>query len=155
MPVIAQDLIADLDAGRAELKAAAESLSAEAALRKPSLGEWSATEILAHATEAQNMWIAMAHRILNEDRPTVGRVGEYAARRLGAVAVDGRKPVAELVSKLEGDGNELRKLLQSLAPEQLERKGQHATQGEKSLAGYLTALASHLREHAGEIRRLA
>ncbi|MBI4506590.1 MAG: DinB family protein [Chloroflexi bacterium] len=142
-------------AARQALLDACQAVPAERFTAGPGGGEWSAAQIMAHITEAEDMNMAMVERMMRVDNPQVGRIEHYAARRLGAVAEHGSDGRQVAVSRLREQGQRFDAQVRALGDAGVDRPGQHLRMGDTTVEKVLTALASHMEDHAKQIRALA
>jgi hypothetical protein len=125
---------------------------------------WSVKDILSHVAHAEQVNVKFARLMLEQDNPKQVRAvasdypdyaGEFELDRFNAY-------MAEKLREQSAEGvlqslNETRRAthlwLDTLVPEQLERKGWHAAWGELTVRGMIKILFLHDKAHAQELAR--
>ncbi len=152
-PSLLARLTTQLDALPAVL-AAAPPHGVEA---RPSSGEWSARENLAHLARHAEAFLERLERIRREDRPDLGR---YRAEEDPEWPARSRLPLAEVLVRLADTRRRLLSWVASLTPADAARTGRHPTFGELTVAQWLEFFLLHEAHHlyvamlrVGEARR--
>lgn len=127
------------------LRAEAEALGVEAMRWHPALGEWCVNEVLGHLIEAERRGFA----------GQIGRIIEQPGRELptwdppavAAARNDCARDGMELLRELEAMREESVRLVEGLAPEQLELSGEHPEVGTLRVVDILHEWLHHDRRH--------
>lgn len=134
-------------------------------MHKP-LGEegWSIKDILAHVAMAEAVNIKFARIMLEKDSPV--QVRELAADfpdYAGAFELDAfnawmtrvwrAKSLDEVITALKATRAETIAWLDSLMPEQLDRRGTHAVWGPQTVRGTFRLLVIHDKFHRGDLEK--
>jgi uncharacterized damage-inducible protein DinB len=137
-------------AGEAVLSAI-EGISEAEAREVPAPGEWTVAQLLGHVTEVQPFWVSKAILITREDDPNVARTAAEGELRAASVAGDAQGNLADLRQRLIAANDAAVASVGGIDPKDLGRVG-HRGEGKSVTAGELIqSVASHLREHAGQI----
>jgi uncharacterized damage-inducible protein DinB len=143
-------LVAALRPTPARVSEIARGLTAEALRRRPTEGEWSMKEVLAHLENLEGeLFLPRLRRILDEERPAFGsfdpaawaasrdhREGDFQ-RALEAFAAARQRTIA---------------FLESLPDSAVARVGLSGAFGPVTLAQYATHVADHDLEHLAQLR---
>ncbi len=146
-----QDLIADVEAARREVLEAVAGLT-PAQWQRPTRNEgWTAKDTLAHLASIESRLREMFGLVLSggawpADAPDLDT---YNAR---CVAERRAWPPERVVDELRRSGAETRRLLDGLAPADLDRSWTHPIRGAVTLGALVEIIPRHLREHGAEIR---
>lgn len=111
---------------------------------RPASGEWSAREHLAHLARHHCVFLDRTRRILEDDRPALGR---YLAERDPEWPVWSSLPLDEIVRRLRTSRAELIGLAASLSAQQLARTGVHPGLGELDVVRWLNFFLLHEAHH--------
>ena len=149
-----QALLDDLAAAHGEVLAAVSALRPEQ-LERPSANEgWSAKDTLAHLSSiearSRSSWeLVLAGRPWPADAPDLDT---YNAR-----SVEERRgwSAQDLIAELERTGEETRRFVERLQPEDLDRQWVHPTRGQMTLETLVQIIPRHLRAHGAEIKAAA
>jgi uncharacterized damage-inducible protein DinB len=146
------DLLSNLAAGPATLKAATRGVSAENAHRAPSEGKWSIVEIACHLRDVERVFGERFSKMAFSDKPAlwmmdnarVARLRDYSGTQL-AVAVKAFTQARE----------DTLTLLRALPQRLWQRTGMHPKRGEVTIEALAGVLAAHDLSHIGRIREIA
>jgi hypothetical protein len=158
--VNAGDLLARVGAVRARLR--------EHARRPPSPGltapdppsgeRWDWGQVWAHLAEFIPYWmdqVRLALGAAGEAPMAFGRV-KSDPERVAAIERDRHRPVAELMERLEGQLDDLDRMIESVSPKALSGKVAHSTLGVMDLREAVDEfLVGHLEQHADQLDELA
>jgi hypothetical protein len=132
----------------AELKTVLASIPDEYLTARPRPAEWSIAQVVHHLADAHMNAYVRFKLVLVEDYPTFKPYEQVDwAETPEAVGSN----VQDSVSILQGLHNRWTMLMDSLTPEQWERKGLHPDLGEISLEGLLEGYERHGRNHLEQI----
>ena len=112
--------------------------------QRPSSGDWSARENLAHLARHHAVFLDRLERLLAEDRPQLGR---YRAEEDSKWPEWSRLPLDAIVERLRSLRRRLVERVGSLTPAQLARTALHPTFGEMSLPEWLDFFLLHEAHH--------
>ncbi len=112
--------------------------------QRPSSGDWSARENLAHLARHHSVFHDRLERLLAEDRPQLGR---YRAEEDPKWPEWSRLPLDEIVERLRSLRRRLVERVRSLTPAQLARTALHPTFGEMGLPEWLDFFLLHEAHH--------
>lgn len=139
---------------RAELLAAARSLSPEDALRVPkdAQGEeqWTALEQLAHLWEMERSYDSWVRRALHEDNPTLG--GSIMAPVAIPIEDANNHTIAELVDALERERLYTLGIIDAIRLEDFERTAVSPMFGQLTVMQWLRSFYRHDRQHTAQIQ---
>lgn len=147
------ELVTKMREQRAELLAAARSLSREDALRAPVDAEgeeqWTAVEQLAHLWEMERSYDSWVRLALREENPTVsGGLTEAVAI---PVEEANSHAVAELVSALEIERGYTHGLIDGMRLEDFDRTATSPIFGTLTVLQWLRSFYRHDRQHGAQI----
>jgi hypothetical protein len=146
-----QKLQEGLRSAREAVLSAIEGISEAEAHEVPAPGEWTVAQLLGHITEVQPFWVSKAILITREDDPNVARSAAEGELRAAAVAGHDQGSMADLKQRLIAVNDAAVVSVGGIDAKDLDRVG-HRGEGKSVTAGELIeSLASHLREHAGQI----
>jgi uncharacterized damage-inducible protein DinB len=127
-------------------------------------GGWSIKDILAHIAMAESVNVRFAKMMVSKDAPV--QLQEFAAEFPefpGDFEIDkfnawmtGRwraKSLEEILGALKEAREDTLAWLDTLAPTQLERSGEHAVWGKQSIKGMFRILVIHDKFHRGDIEK--
>ena len=133
-----------------ELKNILASIADEYLTVRPRPGEWTIAQVVHHLADAHMNAYIRFKLVLVEDYPTFKPYEQVDwAETPEAVSIN----VQDSVSILQGLHNRWAMLMESLTPEQWERKGLHPDLGEISLEGLLEGYARHSQNHMQQIEQ--
>ncbi len=164
MPIVEiETLKQKLDAARVKLWDAIQPLSPEE-MSRPRAGAWSTKDILAHLAFAEALNVKFAKLMLTQEHPVqLEAMAQDYPDYAGPFSLDGFN--AYMMEKLRAQSLDetlaaLRETraatlawMDTLAPEQLERGGQHAAWGDATVRGMLKVIALHERMHTQDIKK--
>ena len=153
-----------------ELDEALKTRSAEALTRRPALSSWSATEIVCHLRDVEELFRIRFHTMLALDDPKILTLsadpGDLEAWGIGGAvghpldpdrwAEDRLYARDDFVHALAGFRRhraETLALLNSLSDEQWLRGGMHSQRGRLALGDWVASLASHDDNHVDQLKR--
>lgn len=116
----------------------------EAIEARPESGKWSARENLAHLARHHSVFLERIRRILDEDRPNLGR---YRAEEDPAWPDWSALRLEEILIRLKTLRAELTRLLQGLTEDQVNRSGIHPLLGGMSLRRWVEFFLLHEAHH--------
>ena len=116
----------------------------DAVAERPVSGQWSARENLAHLARYHAVFLERFHRMLEEDRPILGR---YRAEEDPAWPEWSGLPLEEILAKLKTLRAEIVSLARGLSDEQVNRAGVHPLLGEMSLFRWIEFFLLHEAHH--------
>ena len=152
MSTRAQQLIDDLDAGEAELEAAARAAPPGIVHRRPAPDEWSVIELLAHMANSPCFYVAEIQRLVRQGGGPFGRTLEDPGR-VGPVQAHAGDSLYEAIARNREGVAVARELLATLSDGDLAVRGVHPRAGEYDVAGLVARfIVNHRREHARQIR---
>jgi hypothetical protein len=132
-----------------ELKIVLASIADEYLTARPRPAEWSIAQVVHHLADAHMNAYVRFKLVLVEDYPTFKPYEQVDwAETPEAVGSN----VQDSVSILQGLHNRWTMLMDTLAPEQWERKGLHPDLGEISLEGLLEGYERHSQNHMNQIQ---
>lgn len=152
-----------LDAERAKLLESFAGVPRETLLR-PYNGGWSIKDILAHLAMAESVNIAFAKMMVAKDSPQQLQElaseypnfpGSFELDKFNAWMTERwrAKSLDEVIATLHHTRRQTLAWLETLAPAQLERRGEHAVWGTQSVKGIFRILVIHDRFHRGDIEK--
>ena len=124
----------------------------EALGRRPPSGKWSAHENLAHLARHHEVFLERLRRILDEDRPDLGR---YRAEEDPCWPAWTAVPTREVLARLTALRAEIIRFVGRLSPEQLARVGVHPKLGPMTIPDWLEFFLLHEAHHLYVIAGLA
>ena len=127
-----------------ELKTVLTSIADEYLTSQSRSGEWTIAQIVHHLADAHMNAYIRFKLVLVEDYPTFK---PYEQVDWAETPEAGDINVQDSISILQGLHNRWTRLMESLMPEQWERKGLHPDLGEISLEGLLEGYARHCQNH--------
>ncbi len=157
---------AKLEGERAKLLRSFAQLSPDLLLRPAGPGGWSVKGILAHIASSEEVNVKFAQMMLAQEAPVQLRElkrefpdfpGEFDLDKFNAWMTERGRAQSqdEVLARLHGVRGKTLAWLDSLAPEQLERTGEHAVWGKQSVYGMLRILVIHDRFHRADIEKVA
>jgi hypothetical protein len=148
-----EDLKAKMSEERSRLLEVLASLSEEAALFVPENAEgeaqWTAKEQMAHLAAMETSYRAWVERALAEDEPDVTRVaGERPAISMQEA---NSRALSDLIAELKRQREKTLQLIETLKPEQYERKASNRLFGSLTVMQWLRSYYRHDRMHIDQI----
>ena len=146
-----QELIDSVEAARSEVLGPLAGLRPDQWERPSANQGWSAKDTLAHLSSIESRLRIMLQMVLDggtwpADAPDINTYNNQC------VAERRAWPAVQVVEELRRSGDETRRFLERLEPEDLDRRWTHPTRGEVTLAALVEIIAPHLRTHGEEIR---
>ncbi|MFW6078506.1 MAG: DinB family protein [Gemmatimonadota bacterium] len=133
------------------LRNAAEGLSSAQLARPEKPGKWSIRHVLQHLADSELVWGWRLRRVLARDRPRLtGFDQDRWADRLGYDQTDATHALDEFSAFRASN----LRLLERMAPADLERVGVHAERGEETVAHMMRLYAGHDLVHRRQIERI-
>jgi uncharacterized damage-inducible protein DinB len=146
-----QELQEGLRSAREAVLSAIEGISEAEAQEVPEPGEWTVAQLMGHITEVQSFWVSKAILITREDDPSVARSAAEGELRTASVTGMEQHSVADLRQRMIAANDAAVATVGGIDPRDLNRAG-HRGEGKSVIVGQLIqSVASHLREHAGQI----
>lgn len=152
-----------LNAERAKLLAAFKDVPREIMLR-PYEGGWSIKDVLAHLAMAESVNVRFAKLMVAKDSPL--QLQEFASEypdfpapfeldKFNAWMTERWrvKSLVEVIASLHHTRGETLAWLDTLTPEQLEQRGEHAVWGTQSVKGIFRILVIHDKFHRADIEK--
>ncbi|HJY85560.1 MAG TPA: DinB family protein [Candidatus Acidoferrales bacterium] len=118
--------------------------SPEAMRRRPSSGQWSAHENLAHLARYHGVSLERLRRMLTEDRPNLGR---YRAEKDPEAGLWMAMPTDAVLKEMKRLRGELIDAVEHLSPGEFERTGIHPVLGEMSIPMWIEFFLVHEAHH--------
>lgn len=131
-----------------------DGLTPEQLRASPSLGEWSANDVLAHLRSCSDVWNGCIRRLLDEDHPTLRAVNPTTYIK------QTNYPELEFAPSLRAfttQRAEILKTLESLPPEAWARSGIVTHAGshlQRSVLTYAERMARHERTHSRQLAKI-
>jgi DinB superfamily len=158
-------LLHKLNTARAALLAGIRRVD-DAGFSRAADGGWSAKDIVAHVAAAEELNVNFAKLMVSQDRPvqlqafgsdypdfsgpfSLDAFNAYLTRKLRAKSLD------EVLTGLDEIHARTCAWAETLTPDQLERRGEHAVWGDKTIRDMLRILALHDKLHTNDILRCA
>jgi hypothetical protein len=137
-------LIDDYLAGPPLLRQAVAGMDSEQLLARPILGKWSTLEVICHLADFEIVGADRIKRVIAESEPTLlgGDEKVFAAR----LAYHERDVDEELVL-IETIRSQVARILRTLKPEDLQRRGIHSEVGPMTLAEFVQRSTRHIPHH--------
>ena len=153
-----------------ELAEEVRTRSVDVLSRRPDASSWSATEIVCHLRDVEELFRIRFHTILALDEPKIltlsADAGDLAAWGIGGAVghpldpdrwaedrLYARDDVAHALAGFRRHRAETLGLLGSLTDEQWLRGGVHSQRGRLALGDWVASLASHDDNHVDQLRR--
>ena len=153
-----------------ELVGALEGKPEHELLRRPDAQNWSATEIICHLRDVEELFQVRFHTILAVHEPTIFVLGasasELAPWRVGGALGHPLDPARwaeerqysrndphEALAAFARRREDVLTLLRSLTAEDWQRVGVHPARGRLTLRGWVSSLAGHDDNHLDQLRR--
>lgn len=146
-----EELIQRVQAGVDAIIASLEGMAPEALYREPAPGEWSAMQTFAHVAEFVPFWARRAVDMAagRRDDQLIGRGPEEYAQRDSAVQAHAHDTPEAMLARLRQVQRDVVPALRGIPPEGWARTGQHAREGDLTVAQVVDwLLLRHLEEHA-------
>jgi uncharacterized damage-inducible protein DinB len=143
-------LIRQYDEGSERLRRALEGVTAAEWDLVPVPGQWSLRQVVCHLADAELLYAERIKRILAEDEPPLLRA--EPEQFLAAMGGPQRDIEVEL-RLIESIRAHVGAILQSLGPEQFERRGIHSTDGPLTLRMVLERVVKHIPHHVAFIEQ--
>ena len=117
--------------------------------RDPGGGEWTARQIAHHLADSEATAYVRLRRLVAEDGPVIQGYDEPEyARRLHY-----DRPIEPSLAVLRAVREASLQLLETLTPDEWDRRGTHSDSGRYSVDDWLRIYAAHSHDHADQIRR--
>ena len=157
-------IIAKLNTERAKLLESFANVSRETMLRPFGDGGWSIKDVLAHVAMAESVNVKFARMMVEKEAPLQLREfarefpdfpGEFELDKFNAWMAERwrAKSLDEIIAALHETRAETVAWLETLAPEQLDRIGEHAVWGNLSVKEMFRILVIHDKFHRGDIEK--
>ena len=117
---------------------------------------WGPPEVFAHVAEMLRFWLGEIERVL-AGSPEPVPFGRVAAdeQRIGIIGRDRTVPLAEHYSRIAADIGRYQDRLPTLTPDELTKRGLHATAGEITVVGMVERFAvRHIEEHVEQLETI-
>ncbi|MGC3969718.1 MAG: DinB family protein [Pirellulales bacterium] len=138
------DLIQRYAAGPALIRAAVAGMTVAQAAARPIAGKWSALEVVAHLADFEVIGVDRLTAVIAEHEPPLpGRCEQKYAARL---AYD-RRDLEEQLQLIELCRSHVGKVLQTLTPDDWQRRGIHSEAGPLTLRQLLQRVVGHVEHH--------
>lgn len=113
--------------------------------RRPSPGDWSILEILAHLIDVEQRTLQRLERVVAEARPTVPVIHPEPSTQTITT------PPADLMRRFEQARAMTLSFLKGIAPEDWQRPAKHQTLGETDFTLLVQLLVDHDAEHLSQM----
>ncbi len=131
---------------------------------RPIADGWSVRDILAHVGAAEEVNVKLARLMVEQDNPVQIEAmaqdfpdfkGPFSLDSFNAYLTDKLRdlPMPEVLARLHRIRSETLAWLETLTPEQLERRGRHAIWEELNVRGMFRILALHDKTHTKDMTR--
>jgi uncharacterized damage-inducible protein DinB len=134
-------LLAALESAPGDLRRLVQATDETSAHRRPSPGEWSLGEVLAHLVDVEGRYLARLKRVVEEDCPHVPYIHPDESIYEPAVSA------GELLARFGQRRDETLVFLRGLSAGDWQRKAVHQTWGTVSLRSLVQALVDHDTNH--------
>ena len=148
MPSLDQ-MVADYLAGPPLLRQAVAGMTRDQLTARPVPGKWSTLEVVCHLADFDPILADRMKRVIAEDKPTLLGADE---NRVAAALAYHERDIEEELTLIEQTRRQLARILRTLAPEALQRVGNHNERGPLSLEKLLTTATNHIHHHVKFIR---
>jgi uncharacterized damage-inducible protein DinB len=137
-------LIDDYLAGPPLLRQAVAGMNGEQFLARPIPGKWSTLEVVCHLADFEIVYADRIKRVIAEDEPTMfsGNPDVFAGR----LAYHERDADEELLL-IETIRKQVARILRTLSPEDLQRRGIHPKLGPVTLETLVQRITGHIPHH--------
>ncbi len=135
--------------GSAAIDAALAGITDEELDRPPAEGGWTARQVAHHLADSEAMAYTRLRRLVADAEPVT--IQGYDEPRW-AERLHYERPIAEAVAVAHAVRAASLSLLESLTPDEWERRGEHSESGAYSVDRWLEIYAGHPHEHAQQIR---
>jgi len=137
-------LIDEYLAGRQLLRQAVAGMSRERLLARPIPGKWSTLEVICHLADFEIVGADRIKRVIAENEPTLlgGDEKAFAAR----LAYHQRDAEEELLL-IDTIRSQVARILRTLEPEDLQRRGIHSEAGPLTLEAFVQRSTRHIPHH--------
>ena len=132
-----------------------DGLTTEQLRASPGLGEWSATDVLAHLRSCADVWNGCIRRILDEDHPTLRAINPTAYIKQTNYPELAFAPSLRAFSAQRA---EILKLLEPLPPEAWARSATVTGAGnplQRTVLTYAERMARHERTHCRQLAKIS
>lgn len=134
--------------GAAEAEAAVQGATDDELDRCPADDGWTVRQVAHHLADSEAMAYTRLRRLLADEDPQIQGYDEPRwAERLHY-----ERPIAEAIAVVRAVRAASLALLESLGPDEWERRGVHSESGPYSVDDWLRIYAAHPHEHAAQIR---
>ena len=147
-----QELIAQYEAGYAEVRQALDDFPSEHLTACPIPGKWSACEIVQHLADSEMRGAIRLRQLLTEERPEIQAYDQDAYSEL--LHYNSRTDIAPALDALRGARFTTLQILKMMEDEDWAREGSHPEHQNYTPEKWLEIYANHAHEHARQIRRL-
>jgi len=145
-----EKLIADYEAGPAEVDRALAEIGRDAFDRRPPDGSWSAREVVHHLADSEMRSAIRLRRLLAENEPQILGYDEAGYATTFHYA---DRPMEPALAAFRASRTTTAQILAGLTDAEFDRKGTHAESGPYGVEQLLRIYARHAHEHADQIRR--
>ena len=142
-------LVDELRNARSDLLASVQDVSPDDLRRRPSEGEWSIIELLAHLPDVDRYYLSQAQKLRDAPGHTFVYFDEEAWAAENADAID-REP-RDVKLAMAAAHDEVVRWARSLTPDELDRAGGHPRRGSISVREMLERIANHDRRHTEQV----
>ena len=129
-----------------------DGIADEEARQVPAPGEWTVAQLLAHIAEIQYFWMEKAVLITKEDDPNITRSDVENDRRAAAVTDHAGDPLDVLIGALAAANDSAVATTGEISQDDLATLGHRGEDNPISVEGVIHFLASHIEEHAGQVK---
>jgi uncharacterized damage-inducible protein DinB len=146
-PAELEELLQKLESQRRELVGQVQGMTEEEASRRPSEGEWSAKEQVAHLATYERLWLGWTMKVRDEPGCEVGPTSPNPPAYSGAQT----RSLDDLLQELASVRSETVVAIEGLTEDELKRRGKHSLFGEMSVLQMLRSLYRHDRMHMDQM----
>ena len=131
---------------------AIDGLDETEARKVPAPDEWTVAQLMAHIAEIEYFWMEKAVLITQEDNPNITRSDVENDRRAAAVENHAGDSLNDLIKSLAAANDSAIAATGEIAPKDLGILGHRGENNPITVAEVVTYLATHVEEHANQIR---
>lgn len=150
MATTSEDPIVRIGRTADEIAAAIAGVAGSQVSRRPDATNWSATEIVCHLRDVEEMFLERIRLMLAAEDPKFAAVDPD---RWAALRQYHRSDVRDALAAFRSLREETLSVLRGLTPAQAERGGTHLTRGPMKVRDFGPWMASHDDNHLDQLRR--
>jgi uncharacterized damage-inducible protein DinB len=146
-PAELEELLGKLESQRGQLLGQLRQMTDEEAGRRPSEGQWSAKEQVAHLTTYERLWLGWTLTVRDEPGSQVGPTKPNPEAYPEAQT----RSLDDLLQELATARKDTVAAIEVLTAEELQRRGKHLLFGEMTVLQMLRSLYRHDRMHMDQM----